>query len=240
MYYIRDGLSAKHNSSLASVLGAVFAVLCCLNSLITGNIVQSNAAACTFPSDMRLMSGIILALLVIISLICGTKKIETITSSVIPPLTLLYMVISLYIIMSNAALVPSVFSDIVRSAFNTRSVAGAAAGFTVREAVRFGIIRGIFSNEAGCGTSPTAHACAETKAPSNQACFGIVEVAFDTLVLCTMTAFVLLIAERRYGVIPWHSNCDVSPITLNSFSLLSGGWIYYVMICCIVSLPLRL
>lgn len=231
MYYIRDGLSIgrRANAKNCSRFGGFFALLCCLNSLITGNIVQSNAAACIFPQNMRLKCGIALAVLVLIPIVIGAEKVSRITSAVIPPLCVFYTILSLYIIVSNHSLIPDIFRDIFASAFSFRSACGGAVGFSVREAMRFGIIRGIFSNEAGCGTSPTAHASAETKSPHHQACYGIVEVVFDTLVLCTLTALVLLIADRRFACLPWGENVDVSPITLGAFTSLTGGWIYYLL-----------
>lgn len=90
------------------------------------------------------------------------------------------------------------------------------------------------ANEAGCGTSPTAHAVSDTKSPHHQACFGIVEVVFDTLILCTMTALVLLIADKRYSVIPWKTAADTAPVTLDAFRALTGDVVYYILIIAVV------
>ncbi|MBQ8370407.1 MAG: amino acid carrier protein [Clostridia bacterium] len=225
MYYIRDGIGTKS----AAVCGVAFAVLCCLNSLITGNIVQSNAAACVFDGNSRLICGAVLAALTGLAILSGTHRIERITSSLIPPLTLLYIAVTVWILCRNAALLPGIFGDIVVSAFSSRAVSGAAVGFGVREAFRFGIMRGIFSNEAGCGTSPTAHASAETKSPHHQATLGMVEVIFDTLILCTLTALVLLIADRKFGVIPWKCDADAAPVTLDAFRLLGGDTVHTIL-----------
>ena len=230
MYYIRDGLAGIASPKFSAFLGGLFAVLCALNSLVTGNIVQSNAAACVFPESARLWCGLALALLVLIPMLIGTEKVERITSAVIPPLCLLYMGIALYIILSNAVLIPSILGEIFASAFAPSSVFGGAVGFSVAQAMRYGVIRGIFSNEAGCGTSPTAHASAETKSPHHQACYGIVEVVFDTLVLCTLTALVLLIADKRFALLPWGECADVSPLTLSSFTRLTGEPVYYLLV----------
>ncbi len=216
MYYIRDGLSG------AASLGSIFAVLCCANSLITGNIVQSNAAACIFPERFRLFCGLLLGLLVTASLCYGARKIEKITAKLMPPLTAVYILIAGTVLCRNAALLPEIFGDIFRSAFAPRAVFGGTVGFTVREGIRFGVMRGIFSNEAGCGTSPTAHASADTKSPHHQACFGVVEVVFDTLLLCTLTALVLLIADRRFALLPWKTAADTSAVTLDAFRALAG------------------
>lgn len=234
MYYIRDGIGQIVHGKFPAVLGGAFALLCCANSLITGNLVQSNAAACIFPEEHRLTCGIILGVLVLSSLLLGVKRIEMITSSLIPILTGAYMVISLFIILSNITLVPSVFAGIVKSAFNGRAVFGGALGFGILRSMRFGIMRGIFSNEAGCGTSPIAHASANTKSPHHQACFGIFEVIFDTLILCTLTALVLLIAEARFSLIPWSSTADATPVTMEAFGMLGGSGTYYTLAVSVV------
>ncbi len=234
MYYIRDGLSSKLPYNLTSAVGGGFAVLCCLNSLVTGNIVQSNAAACVVPPEYRLTCGTALGILVFLPLLYGSRRIEKITAKLMPPLTGVYMAIAVYIIICNFSLLPEVFGEIFHAAFTPRAVFGGAVGFSVREGIRFGVMRGIFSNEAGCGTSPTAHAVAETKNPHNQACYGVVEVVFDTLILCTMTAVVLLIADLRYAVIPWKTELDAAPVTLDAFRALAGDAVYYILIAAVV------
>jgi len=222
MYYIRDGLTGKLPYTAAAVLSGGFAVLCCLNSLITGNILQANAAACVLPEAYRLPCGMILSILVILSILYGCRRIERITAKLMPPLTAGYMALVLVILCGNLPLLPEILGEIVRSAFTPRAAMGGAVGFTVKESLRFGVMRGIFSNEAGCGTSPTAHASADTKSPHHQACCGILEVVFDTLILCTMTAFVLLIADHRFGILPWKTAADPSAVTLNAFRSLTG------------------
>lgn len=222
MYYIRDGVGKIISHRAASATGGMFAVLCVMNSLITGNIVQSNAAASVFSDGSRLKTGIVLGALVLLSILYGTRKIEKITAVLIPPLAGVYIIIASYFIITNIKLVSDVFRDIFKSAFSFRSVYGGAVGFSVREAVRFGVMRGIFSNEAGCGTSPTAHASAETSSPHNQGICGIVEVIFDTIILCTLTAIVMLIADKKFALIPWTTNADASEVTLDALSLLGG------------------
>jgi len=225
MYYIRDGIGGRG----AAFFGSIFAVLCCINSLITGNIVQSNAASGVFREDSRLTCGIILAILTGLAVLYGTQKIGEITSALIPLLTGLYICISLYIIGANLLLIPGIFRDIISSAFTGRAVLGGTAGFGIREAFRFGIMRGIFSNEAGCGTSPTAHAAADTKSPHHQAVLGMVEVIFDTLILCTLTALVLLIGDSKFGLIPWGTDADAAPVTLDIFRCLGGDTVYRIL-----------
>lgn len=225
MYYMRDGIGGRW----ASVFGGFFALLCCLNSLITGNLVQSNAASGVFEGDSRLICGIVLAVLTGSAILFGTHRIGRITSALIPVLTGGYLAITLGIIFAHASLLPGIFRDIISSAFTGRAVLGASAGFTVHQALRFGIMRGIFSNEAGCGTSPTAHAAADTKSPHHQAVLGMVEVIFDTLILCTLTALVLLIGDAEWGLIPWGTDADAAPVTLDIFRCLGGDTVYRIL-----------
>ncbi|MBR5903103.1 MAG: sodium:alanine symporter family protein, partial [Clostridia bacterium] len=132
------------------------------------------------------------------------------------------ILLSLAIILANYSLVPDSLWDILSSAFSAKSLLGGAAGFSVREAMRYGILRGIFSNEAGCGTSPTAHASADAVSPVHQGCLGVIEVVFDTIVLCTLSALVFLIAEKRYGYMLWGIEAEASKVTLDSFHLLGN------------------
>ncbi len=229
MYYISDGLGRRFQGKNFTGFGGMFALLCVINSLITGNIVQTNSAAAVVPMLPNAVVGGILALLVGISVLFGIHRIGTITARLIPILTGVYLALSLTILAMNYREIPSVFGDILGSAFCFRAAAGGAVGITAREAVRFGITRGIFSNEAGCGTSPTAHASADTKSPFHQGCFGIFEVIADTLVLCTVTAFVLLIADRRYGILSAVRGEGDAALTLRAFSELSGDWAYGVL-----------
>ena len=222
MYYIRDGLSKRFGGRASAFFGSVFAVLCIANSLFTGNIVQSSAASSALSPKHRIVTGAILAVLVLFSIIFGTRRIERITAYLIPPLAGVYIAISAYVIFSNLSLAGEVFCDIFSSAFSYRAVLGGAAGFCMRDAVRYGIMRGIFSNEAGCGTSPTAHASAETESPSAQGRLGIAEVVFDTPVLCTLTALVMLIADKKYALIPWNTSSDAASVTLSAFGMIGG------------------
>ncbi|MBE6598643.1 MAG: alanine:cation symporter family protein [Ruminococcaceae bacterium] len=229
MYYISDGLGRRFPGRSFALLGGVFALLCVLNSLVTGNIVQANSAAAVVHIIPRGVTGGILAVLVAFSAACGVNKIGRITSRLIPALTAVYMLLSIYVIGTNLTLIPEITGDIFRSAFSFRGVCGGAVGIGAREAVRFGITRGIFSNEAGCGTSPTAHASANTKSPFHQGCYGIFEVAADTLILCTMTAFVLLTADKRYGILSGGAGEGDAALTLDAFTLQTGEWVYGIL-----------
>lgn len=219
MYTIRNGFGC---TAAARKAGAVFSVLCAANALVTGNLIQSNAAVSLLPRDGRLLWGGLIALIVALSVCFGTRRIEKLTARLMPPLAAFFITVSLAAVLPHIRLIPGIVSDIVRSAFSLRAVHAGAMGFTIREAVRFGVMRGIFSNEAGCGTSPTAHASADTDSEKRQAALGVVEVVFDTLILCTLTALVLLTADRVGGGFPWGVDTDPAPAALDGFRLLAG------------------
>ena len=222
MYYIKDTFSKKLPRA-AAVLGGVFAVLCLANSLMTGNIVQMKAAASVFPSFPPLILGGIVAAAAFAVGAGRAEKVSAVTLGLIPVLSVFYMGVSLWIILVNANRLPAVISEIMKGAFSLRSVGGGIAGCTMARAVRFGVTRGIFSNEAGLGTSPSAHACANVRSPHHQGCFGIFEVFCDTVVLCSMTAFVILLSD---GV---GSGLDSIPLVLYAYSSLAGGWAGYAV-----------
>ena len=194
MYYIYDVFSPSF-PRLAGVLGTSFAILCIVNSLLTGNIVQTNCAAAALPSVPPLITGAVLAFFVFIAIAGKIQRVSQVTSVLIPVLSAAYIILALVIIIPSAGRLPSVLFDIISSAFSLRSAKGGIGGYLFLRAIRFGTTRGVFSNEAGSGTSPTAHAEANAKSPHSQGCFGIFEVFLDTIVLCTLTAFVILLSD---------------------------------------------
>lgn len=218
MYTLRDGCGKAR-------FGGLFSLFCIANALVTGNLLQSNAAANVLSPLPRWICGLILAGLTAAALFGGIARLSALTLRLIPALCAVYMIASLAVIGSHISLLPGIFYDIIRSAFSADAAAGGAFGWTIREAVRYGITRGIFSNEAGCGTSPTAHASADTKSPHHQGVYGIFEVFCDTIVLCTMTALVVLIAEREYGILRWGGD----NLTLLSFACYGGKFLYAVL-----------
>ena len=218
MYTVRDGLKKLLGRRCAAVLGGAFALLCIANSVITGNVVQTNSAAAAISSLPEEVMGAILAVCILIIGFVGAKRITTLTSALIPPLSLIYVLMSMSVILRNMPLIPEIFADIFAGAFTPRAAVSGAVGMSVREAVKLGFTRGIFSNEAGCGTAPSAHAAAEAKSPHHQGCFGIFEVIADTLILCSMTAFVILISGKKFGVFP----SDGVPLTLDCFEASLG------------------
>ncbi len=187
--YISEGLKRPH-------LGAVFCILCTFSSFTTGNITQVKAAA----ESMRFAFGVpeyvcgaIIFLLILIFCRNGSA-IYRFTLRLIPILCGGYFILCVSVILKFHDGVAAVTSMIFSEAFSFRAGTGGIFGFLFGRAVRLGITRGVMSNEAGCGTAPIAHASSDTDAPAVQGALGIIEVLFDTLVLCTLTAYVVLLS----------------------------------------------
>ena len=188
-YYIRDGLKKP-------LLAAVFSVLCIIASFTVGNMIQVNAVALSFESELGVrpaVTGALIALLSFLVIYKGVESISAFTLRMIPLLSIGFIIVSVWVIIANRNALPSVVRQIFTEAFGTDSATGGIMGFLLSDALRYGVMRGIGSNEAGCGTAPTAHATAKTDIPEKQALWGIFEVFVDTVLLCTLTALVILI-----------------------------------------------
>ena len=209
MYYIRD--------AVCPAAGGVFAVLCAANAAITGNVIQTNAAASVFGEHIPPAAvGVAFALLTLAVTLGSAKRVSDVTVRLIPALAAVYIALCVWIVAANIASLPAVFSRVVGEAFSLRPALGAAGGVAVARAIRYGVTRGILSNEAGSGTSPTAHAAAETDDPHRQGVFGIFEVFADTVVLCTLTAAVILLAPD--------GGEDGVRLAVYAFGELAGAW----------------
>lgn len=192
-YYIRDTLGKKG-------LAIFFAVCLIIASFSLGCSVQSravaNAAEITFGIHPAITGGV-LAVICLAVLLGGLRSVSGFTVRIIPVLTLGFIIMSLVSVAVRITDVPAVIAEIFVSAFSFDSAFGGIFGFFTSCAVRYGIARGIASNEAGCGTAPTAHASAETDSPVRQGLWGLMEVAIDTLLLCTLTALVILLNRTK-------------------------------------------
>lgn len=191
-YYIAKGAKSR-------VLGAVFAVFCIINSIVVGNILQVNAAASSAADAFtvpKVATGIIIAAVTAAVVIGGAERISSVTATLIPIVSILYILMCGAVTVRHVDLLPTVTARILREAFSVTSAAGGVGGYGIAAAVRYGITRGILTNEAGSGTSPTAHACADAASPMAQGCLGIFEVFADTIIICSMTAFAMLIGEE--------------------------------------------
>ncbi|MBQ8546656.1 MAG: sodium:alanine symporter family protein [Clostridia bacterium] len=226
-FYIYDGIKSKHSECVAFIFGAIFAILCVLNSFSTGNLVQTNAVSTLLPVT-PLVFGILFSLLGFLVVIKGITGISRFNSILIPILSIFYIALCLFIILKNINLIPNAFYKIFVSAFSPRSFLSGTMGFTIAQAIRYGTSRGLLSNEAGCGTSPCAHASSNTESAHNQACLGIFEVFFDTIVLCTLTALVIIVSAPKHALSPLELVLSAFETNLGSF----GKW--GVIISCVL------
>ena len=195
MYYLHDGFRGEKGRGLA----LVFSFFCLMNSLAMGCMLQSEAVTGAFHGVSRpvaVLVGAMLALLVALVVFGGDGgggNIPTLTTVIIPVMSALYVVMSLCVIIKNVGSLPHVLREIFRSAFNFRSAVGGTLGFGASRAIRYGFMRGLLSNEAGCGTAPTAHASSSVVSPRDQGLLGVLEVFVDTILLCSATAFSILL-----------------------------------------------
>lgn len=188
MYYIEKGLHQKW-------LSILFCVFCLFASFGIGSIAQVNGIATAMQSSFHVpgfVTGIIVCALTAVIIIGGMKRIVTVTEKFVPFMALLYIVGALAVIFANYRNILPAFSEIFTGAFQLRSVSGGVMGYTIARAMRYGFARGVFSNEAGLGSSVLVHSSADVKEPVLQGLWGIFEVFFDTIVICTLTALAVL------------------------------------------------
>lgn len=207
MYYIARGLGQKW-------LAKVFALFGALASFGIGCMTQSNSIAeslkTSYGIDPKII-GIVLAVLAGIVIIGGIKRIGTVTEKLVPFMAAFYILGAIVIILINFTKIPEAFSLIFTSAFTGHAAVGGFAGSTLMMAMKLGVARGVFTNEAGLGSAPIAHAAATTDHPVRQGLWGVFEVFVDTIVICTMTALVVLVS----GV--WDSGLQGAALTTAAF-----------------------
>ena len=239
MYYIKNGLSKKWHW-----LAYLFAAFGVLTVFGTGNATQVNTITTAINSALlnynvisesavstsNLIIGIIIAILIAMILLGGIKRIGHVTEKLVPFMALLYILLGLGVILLNIQNVPAVFVSIFRGAFKHRAVTGGIV-LSMFTSLKKGVSRGIFSNEAGLGTGSIAHACADTKKPVKQGMFGIFEVFTDTIVICTLTALVILCS----GVAVDYGKAAGAELTILGFTSTYGSWVSIftaVAMCC--------
>ena len=191
VYYIKYIFKGKFGKFLAGF----FSVAIILALGFMGNMVQSNSIGSSFSTAFGvdpLVVGVIIALIAAVIFIGGINRIARVTEKVVPLIALVYIVGCLIILFMNLEGTGRAFQDIFVAAFNPSAVLGGAAGVTVQKAMRFGVARGLFSNEAGMGSTPHAHATADVKHPGDQGIIAMVGVFIDTFVILTLTALVIL------------------------------------------------
>ncbi|MBE6035234.1 MAG: sodium:alanine symporter family protein [Clostridiales bacterium] len=239
MYYIKNGLSK--NWQWLSVAFALFGTLAVFG---TGNATQVNTITVAIDSALlnfnviasehigtvNLFIGIIIAIFVALVLLGGIKRIGMVTEKLVPFMALLYIVLALGVVLIHMEQLPFVLKMIFKGAFDPSAVTGGVVG-TVFMSLKKGISRGIFSNEAGLGTGPIAHASADTNHPVKQGLFGIFEVFTATILICTLTALVILCSGTKftYGV------AAGAELSISGFTSTYGGWVSIltaVALCC--------
>ena len=239
MYYIKNGLNK--NWHWLAYLFAAFGVLTVFG---TGNATQVNTITTAIDSALfnygvigvdaaktvNLVIGIVLAVLIALILLGGIKRIGQVTEKLVPFMAVIYVLLAAGVVLLNLKNIPHVFVSIFEGAFTPTSVTGGAVGsFFI--SMKKGVSRGIFSNEAGLGTGSIAHACADTKKPVKQGFFGIFEVFIDTIVICTLTALVILCSGVPIG----YGEAAGAELTILGFTSTYGSWVSIftaVAMCC--------
>ena len=239
MYYIKNGLGSRWQ--FLAVLYSLFGVLTVFG---TGNATQVNTIVTAIDSALlaygsslnsilptvNLVVGVVVAMMVAMVLLGGVKRIGSVTEKLVAFMALFYVVLALGVVVINYRRFPAVLASIVGGAFDPQAFTGGAIG-SIFLSMQKGVSRGIFSNEAGLGTGSIAHACADTRKPVKQGMFGIFEVFADTIVICTLTAMVILCS----GVPVNYGEAAGAELTISGFTAVYGSWISIftaVAMCC--------
>lgn len=221
MYYIKNGLSKKWHW-----LGTAFAIFGMFAAFGIGNMVQSNSVADAMNANFdwpTWLTGAIIAILTASVILGGINRIATVAAKLVPFMAIAYVTGAMIIILINIADVPGALGMIVSDAFTGTAAAGGFLGATIWAAIRFGVARGIFSNEAGLGSAPIAHAAARTTDPVRQGMIGMLGTFIDTIIVCTMTALVIILTGA------WTSGENGAPLSTLAFDTALPGVGSYVV-----------
>ncbi|MBE6661928.1 MAG: alanine:cation symporter family protein [Ruminococcaceae bacterium] len=194
-YYIREGLAKRGRQGLGTGLALLFALLCILDSFTTGSSIQAAAVSSALSGVMGVsptLSGLLLAIACAMLLMKGAGAVMRVTELLVPVMCGGFLFLSVWCMAVRPAEILPALARIFREAFSPECALYGVGGFLFSGAVRYGTMRGLLSNEAGCGTSPFAHAAADARCPTEQGFFGIFEVFVDTVLLCTVTAIVII------------------------------------------------
>ena len=216
-YYIRAAFKGR----FGRILATIFSVLIILALGFMGNMVQSNSIGDAFYNAFginRLIVGIVVAAIAAFIFLGGVQRIASVTEKIVPIMAAFYIVGCVIILVMNAKALPSTFAQIFVLAFDPQAMAGGVAGVTVQQAMRFGVARGLFSNEAGLGSTPHAHALAKVEKPQDQGAVAILGVFIDTFVVLTLTGLVLISS----GLVP--QGLTGTALTQAAFSQSFGGF----------------
>ena len=215
MYYIEHGLKCRW-------LAIIFALFCVCASFGMGNMVQSNSVSTSLQATGFMspsVSGIIMAIIAAGVILGGIKRIGKVSQFLIPIISVLYVVGTMVIILANADQLISTLKNICLQAFGFNAVAGGISGAMIKNAISMGVKRGVFSNEAGLGSAVAVHSAADVKEPVVQGMWGIVEVFVDTMIVCTLTALVILTS----GAYSTESTTDGAPLVIEAFEKVLGN-----------------
>jgi AGCS family alanine or glycine:cation symporter len=195
MYYIKNGLGAKW-----AWLGGLFAIFGALAGFGIGNTVQANSVAHALSENGALqiapwITGLVMAVLAALVLIGGIRRIAEVAGKLVPLMAVAYLLAGLVVLILNAGAIPGAVVEIVKQAFTPTAATGGFAGAAVWAAIRFGVARGIFSNEAGLGSAPIAHACAATDNPVRQGTVAMLGTFIDTLIVCSITGLAIVVTD---------------------------------------------
>ena len=196
MYYLKDGLGAKKGCKwIGAVLAVLFSCFCILASFGIGNLSQMNSISVNLNSTFGIpnwATGIAFVILSALVIVGGLKRIAAVTERLVPGMVLLYLIGTIAIFLVNINMAGAVFASIFNNAFGIEAVAGGFAGVTIKQVITQGCKRGVFSNEAGLGSSVMVHSCSNVKEPVKQGMWGIFEVFVDTMIVCSLSAFAIL------------------------------------------------
>lgn len=241
MLYLQKGVGSRF-------LASFFAVFCIFVSLLMGNSVQSNTIASVLDNQLDfppLFSGAILTIITAFVILGGTKRIASLNAKLVPFMSLLYIGCCFAILITKYSILPQIFNMIFREAFSVSSFIGGTSSYGILLAMKNGFAKGVFSNEAGLGSSPIAHACSDSDDLEEQGAWGIFEVFFTTVVICTLTGLVILSSDfwcfnemsavdltyRAFQGFPFLGGAVLSASTV-LFSLSTIlGWAFYGEVC---------
>ncbi len=226
MLYIYDCFLSRGHKGLAVLASAVFACLLTLNALTMGSLIQTEAACDALFLSLSIPKPLTAAIIATVTLwvsLRGRERLMWLTEKIVPLMTAVVLALSAGVLIVRAEAIPNAFLRIFSEALEPQAAAGGIFGFLLSDALRLGTMRGLISNEAGCGTSPTAHAEADTKAPAVQGVFGIFEVFADTILLCTVTALVIIVSGVPLD------GASFMEITVSAYSSVLGEWSAYFM-----------
>lgn len=198
MYYISKGLKMKKMALLFSILMFL--------QISGGALIQSNAVATVVRDifDIKpIFSGIMMSIVILLVVSGGIKRFGKVAEKLLPIMTFIYIIGGVVVILYNYKYIGQSFINIFKGAFSTEALGGGVLGHTMREAIRFGVARGLYSNEAGEGSAPVLHATAITNSPAKQGLYGLIEVFVDTFIICSLTAFIVLTSNvDGTGILP--------------------------------------